>query len=71
MSEAYRKPVDNPGYYYSPELAQIVEVQTVEKLPDSPHWEFIGGCDMTPADAVSALQERYPDVSVELTFKRV
>lgn len=60
------------GYYYSSDLAVIVQAQVGQTLPDADDWEYLGSArEMTPADAVAALQNRYPDVSVELTFKRL
>lgn|GEM_PF-6578500 len=59
---------DREGYYYSPDRTEIAEASEGDILPDAEHWEYLGStADMTPADAVAELQERYPDVSIELT----
>lgn len=59
---------EREGYYYSPDRAEIAEASEGDILPESERWEYLGStADMTPADAVAVLQERYPDVSVELT----
>ena len=72
MSPGKQMPADREGYYYSTDLAEIVQAEAGEMLPEAQHWEYLGSVeDMTPADAVAELESRYPDVSVELTFKHL
>lgn len=60
--------VEREGYYYSMDRSEIAEASEGDILPPSEHWEYLGStADMTPADAVAELEERYPDVSIELT----
>lgn len=62
--------VEEEGYYFSPDRAQILQVKCGDVLPDAHVWEYLGRSDeMTPADAVAVVEERYPDISVELTFR--
>lgn len=61
--------IDKAGYYYSEDRSEIMQAGEGSKLPDA-DWEYLGGLDeMTPAEAVAVVEERYPDVSTELRFK--
>lgn len=68
MSTTQSIVADREGYYYSMDRSEIAEASEGDILPPAKHWEYLGSTeDMTPADAVAELEERYPDVSIELT----
>lgn len=68
MSTTQSIVADREGYYYSMDRSEIAEASEGDILPPAEHWEYLGStADMTPADAVAELEERYPDVSIELT----
>lgn len=68
MSTTQSIVADREGYYYSMDRSEIAEASEGDILPPAEHWEYLGStADLTPADAVAELEERYPDVSIELT----
>lgn len=71
MEDKLMLKVKKSGYYYSPDRTEIIEAIEGDTLPYASSWEYIGDCDMTRADIVSALQEKHPDVSIELSFRRI
>lgn len=72
MSSGEQSVAESEGYYYSADHALIIEAGHGDILPEGEEWEYLGSSkDMTPADAVAEVERRYPDVSVELTFKKV
>lgn len=68
MSETAGDTADKAGFYYDAGTSRLVEYDKDEEFQGAPAgWEFIGTSDeMTPADAVAALQQRYPEANLEL-----
>ena len=70
MSPGKQITIHDEGYYYSIDRTELILAEAGDTLPEAENWEYLGSAKrMTPADAVDALEERYPDISVELTFR--
>lgn len=68
MSETSKQAAGTAGFYFNEATGQLVEYDKDENFREAPgEWEFIGKSDeMTSADAVAALQERYPEANLGL-----